>query len=149
MSLRRQLGVQSTVDRLEVPGRQVRLQALPIGIAPEDFLGYCDKPETQEHLNKLRTQYSGRKMIVAVDRLDYTKGLPHRLRTFRHMLNSNPELMGKIVLLQIAVPSRENLESYQQLRIEVHELISISMASTARRIGCRSSIFIEASLNRN
>ena len=63
-------------------------------------------------------------MIVAVDRLDYTKGLPHRLRTFRRMLSSNPELIGKVVLLQIAVPSRENLESYRELRSEVHELIS-------------------------
>ncbi|MGI8961765.1 MAG: bifunctional alpha,alpha-trehalose-phosphate synthase (UDP-forming)/trehalose-phosphatase [Bryobacteraceae bacterium] len=124
MSLRRLLGIESTVDRLEMPGRHVRLQALPIGIAPDDFLGYCDKPETQEHVDKLRAQYSGRKMIVAVDRLDYTKGLPHRLRTFRRMLSSDPELIGKVVLLQIAVPSRENIESYQELRSEVHELIS-------------------------
>ncbi len=63
-------------------------------------------------------------MIVAVDRLDYTKGLPHRLHTFRRMLSSQPELIGKVVLLQLAVPSRENLESYQDLRSEVHELIS-------------------------
>jgi trehalose 6-phosphate synthase/phosphatase len=124
MSLRRLLGVESTVDRLEVLGRQVRLQALPIGIAPDDFLGYRDKPETQEHLDKLRAQYSGRKMIVAVDRLDYTKGLPHRLRTFRRMLSSDAELVGKVVLLQVAVPSRENIGSYQELRSEVHELIS-------------------------
>jgi trehalose 6-phosphate synthase/phosphatase len=124
MSLRRLLGVESTVDRLEAPARQVRLQALPIGIAPDDFLGYCDKAETQEHLSRLQMQYSGRKMIVAVDRLDYTKGLPHRLRTFRRMLRSDPELVGKVVLLQIAVPSRENIESYQELRSEVHELIS-------------------------
>ncbi len=124
MSLRRQLGVESTVDRLEVPGRQVRLQALPIGIAPNDFLEYSDKPETLEHVGKLRAQYSGRKMIVAVDRLDYTKGLPHRLRTFRRMLSSQPELTGKVVLLQLAVPSRENIGSYQELRSEVHELIS-------------------------
>ncbi len=124
MSLRRLLSIESTVDRFEVPGRQVRLQALPIGIAPNDFLDYFDKPETHEHLAKLRAQYSGRKMIVAVDRLDYTKGLPHRLRTFRHLLNSNPDLIGKVVLLQVAVPSRENIESYQELRGEVHELIS-------------------------
>ncbi len=63
-------------------------------------------------------------MIVAVDRLDYTKGIPHRLRTFRHMLNTMPELIGKVVMLQIAVPSRENIGSYQKLRREVHELIS-------------------------
>lgn len=124
MSLRRLLGIESTVDRLEVPGRQLRLQALPIGIAPNDFLEYRDKPETHEHMNKLRAQYSGRKMIVAVDRLDYTKGLPHRLRTFRRMLSSQPELTGKVVLLQFAVPSRENIGSYQDLRSEVHELIS-------------------------
>ncbi|MDQ2843922.1 MAG: bifunctional alpha,alpha-trehalose-phosphate synthase (UDP-forming)/trehalose-phosphatase [Acidobacteriota bacterium] len=124
MSLRRLLGLESTIDRLEVPGRQVRLQALPIGIAPNDFIEYSDKPETQEHLNKLRTQYAGRKLIVAVDRLDYTKGLPNRLRAFRRMLSGDPGLIGKIVLLQIAVPSRENIESYQDLRSEVHELIS-------------------------
>ena len=124
MSLRRLLGIESTVDRVEVPGRQVRLQALPIGIAPDDFISYRDKPETQEHLDKLRSRYSGRKMIVAVDRLDYTKGLPHRLRTFRRMLSSDPELIGKVVLLQVAVPSREKIESYQELRSEVHELIS-------------------------
>lgn len=124
MSVRRLLGTESTVDHLDVPGRRVRLQALPIGIASEDFLECLDKPETQEHLAKLRAQYSGRKMIIAVDRLDYTKGLPHRLRTFRRLLGSDPELIGKIVLLQIAVPSRENVESYQELRSEVHELIS-------------------------
>jgi trehalose 6-phosphate synthase/phosphatase len=124
LSLRRLLGLESTVDRLEVPGREVRLQALPIGITPDDFLVHSDKPETQEHLEKLRAQYSGRTVIVAVDRLDYTKGLPERLRTFRRMLNSDPQLVGKVVLLQIAAPSRENIESYQALRSEVHELIS-------------------------
>jgi trehalose 6-phosphate synthase/phosphatase len=124
MSLRRQLGVESTVDRLETPHRQVRLHALPIGIAPEDFLGYLDKPETQAQCQKLRVRYNGRKLIVAVDRLDYTKGLPERLRTYRRMLNGNPELLGKVVLLQVAVPSRENIQTYQDLRSEVHELIS-------------------------
>ncbi len=124
LSLRRQLGMESTVDRLDVPGRELRLQALPIGIAADDFLGYRDKPETQEQLENLRVQYNGRKVIVAVDRLDYTKGLPERLRTFRRILRSDPELVGKVVLLQIAVPSRENIESYQTLRSDVHELIS-------------------------
>lgn len=124
MSLRRLLGIESTVDRLEAPGRQVRLQALPIGIAPDDLLGQRDKPETQEQLQKLRARYRERKVIVAVDRLDYTKGLPERLRTFRRMLRTNPELIGKITLLQVAVPSRENIPSYQDLRSEVHELIS-------------------------
>ena len=124
LSLRRLLGLECTVDRLEVPGREVRLQALPIGIAPDGLLVHSDKPETQEQLEKLRAQYSGLSVIVAVDRLDYTKGLPERLRTFRAMLKSEPKLIGKVVLLQIAAPSRENIEIYQALRSEVHELIA-------------------------
>jgi trehalose-6-phosphate synthase len=107
-----------------VPGRELRLQALPIGIASDDLLGCLDESETQAKVERLRAQYKGRKVIIAVDRVDYTKGLPERLRTFRRMLNGNPELIGKVVLLQIAAPSRENIESYQALRDEVHELIS-------------------------
>ncbi len=123
-SLRRLLSIESTVDRLEMPGRQVQLQALPIGIAPQEFLEGINQGETAQQLGKLQAQYRGRKVIAAVDRLDYTKGIPHRLRTFRHLLETHSELAGKIVLLQVAVPSRENIESYQTLRSEVHELIS-------------------------
>jgi trehalose 6-phosphate synthase/phosphatase len=123
-SLRRLLEMESTVDRVEIRGREIRLAALPIGIAPDNFLGHIERPETKEQLEKLRAQYGGRKVIVAVDRLDYTKGLPERLRTFRRLLGMDPELIGKVILLQIAVPSRENIESYQELRSEVHELIA-------------------------
>ncbi len=124
MSLRRLLGIESAVDRLDLAGREVRMQALPIGIAPADFLGVKDQPETSDQLAKLRERYKGRKLIVAVDRLDYTKGIPERLRTFRRLLANNPELIGKVVLMQVAVPSRENIGTYQSLRSEVHELIS-------------------------
>jgi trehalose 6-phosphate synthase/phosphatase len=123
-SLRRLLGTESALDRLELSGREVRLQALPIGLAPADFLGIKDEPETLDQLAKLRERYRGSKLIVAVDRLDYTKGIPERLRTFRCLLANNPELLGKVVLLQVTVPSRENIGTYQALRSEVHELIS-------------------------
>ncbi len=123
-SLRRLLGTESAVDRLEVSGREIRLQALPIRIAAEEFVAYTSQPETVEQLGKLRAQYQGQKVIVAVDRLDYTKGIPERLRTFQQLLTNHPELSGKVVLLQVAVPSRENVESYRVLRSEVHELIS-------------------------
>ena len=123
-SLRRLVGLESSIDRLEVSGREVCLQALPIGIDPDEFLGYTKDPETQEQLRKLRNQYEGRRVIAAIDRLDYTKGLPERLRTFRRLLTATPEIAGKVVLLQVAVPSRENIESYQELRGEVHQLVS-------------------------
>jgi trehalose 6-phosphate synthase/phosphatase len=124
MSLRRLLGTESVVDRLDLSGREVRLQAMPIGIAPADFLGIKDQPETSDQLARLRERYKGRKLIVAVDRLDYTKGIPERLRTYRRLLTDNPELIGKVVLMQVAVPSRETIGTYQKLRSEVHEVIS-------------------------
>jgi len=123
-SLRRILGLESTIDRLIVLGREVRLQALPISIAPQDFIEAGEKPETSEQLERLRAQYKGQKIIVAVDRLDYTKGIPERLRSYNRLLRENPDWRGKILLLQVAVPSRENVESYRVLRGQVHELIS-------------------------
>lgn len=123
-SLRRLLGIESTVDQVHAQGRLARIQALPIGIAPQEFLGALTDPETEQQIEKLRTEYSGRQVIVAVDRLDYTKGLPERLRTFRRLLITFPELKEKVVLLQVAVPSRENIESYQELTSEVHQLIT-------------------------
>lgn len=123
-SLRRLLGIESAVDRVPHGGGELRLQALPIGIAPDDFLGQLHTPEAEEQFQRLMSQFQDKKLIVAVDRLDYTKGLPERLRTYQRLLQSTPDLVGKVVLLQVAVPSRENIESYQELTSEVHELIT-------------------------
>lgn len=123
-SLRRMLGIESTVGGMDMLGREIRLQALPISIAPQEFLEEAQKTETAEQIQKLREQYKGQKVIVAVDRLDYTKGIPERLQTFERLLKENPNCHGKVVLLQVAVPSRENVESYRALRSQVHELIS-------------------------
>ena len=122
-SVRRLLGIESALDRVNVDARIVRLQALPIGIAPEEFLRHVDEPDTQEHRRALQDAYHDRKVIVAVDRLDYTKGLPERLRTYRRLLQSEPELHGKVSLVQVAVPSRENIEDYQELTDEVNRLV--------------------------
>jgi trehalose 6-phosphate synthase/phosphatase len=122
-SVRRLLGIESKVDLLEVEGRTVGLQALPIGIAPDEFLGYLDQEDTQEQYAALEKAYTGKKVLVAIDRLDYTKGLPNRLRTYARLLKSEPELCGAVVLVQVAVPSRENIESYQELTNEVNQLI--------------------------
>ena len=123
-SLRRLLALESKVDTVEAAGRKVRLQALPIGIAPGEFLGAMATLASKEHLARLQTTYAGQRLILAVDRLDYTKGIPERLKTFRRLLRTHPGLAGKVVLLQVAVPSRENIESYQGLTREVNQLIS-------------------------
>jgi trehalose 6-phosphate synthase/phosphatase len=122
-TLLRVLGAESRLDQLEREGRTVRLEALPIGIAPGDFTGLLEKEEVVRHLGEVRERFRGRRILLGVDRLDYTKGIPERLRTYRRLLNMAPELRGQIVLIQVAVPSRERIPGYQRLRREVNELV--------------------------
>lgn len=123
-SLLRVLGIESEIDAVEIGGRAVGLGALPIGIAPDDFHRLIrDDEDTARYHSDLKARYAGQQILLAVDRLDYTKGLPQRLRTFRNLLSGAPELAGKVTLIQVAVPSREGIESYQDLRGEVNQLV--------------------------
>jgi trehalose 6-phosphate synthase/phosphatase len=123
-SLLRILGISSRMDRVETDGRFVHIEAFPVGIVPEDFTDPVQKdPAVQRQLEDLRKRFAGRHILLAVDRLDYTKGIPERLRTLRRLLERSPELRGRVVLVQIAVPSRERLPLYTDLRREVNELV--------------------------
>ncbi len=123
-SILRLLGLSSEMDRVEVGRRTVKLDALPIGIAPEEFNELLIKNEnTKRQLAELKESSSYRKIILGVDRLDYTKGIPERLRAYRKFLRDSPEWRGKVVLIQVAVPSRERVPKYGRLRKEVDELI--------------------------
>jgi len=123
-SLLRILGTESRMDRVKGNGHHTRLEALPIGIAPDEFLRFIEKdPATQEAFEEHRRRFAGLKILLAVDRLDYTKGIPHRLRAFRLLLERSPGLRGKVVLVQVAVPSRERIPLYEELRHEVSELV--------------------------
>ena len=123
-SILRLLGLNSQMDRVDLGKRVVKLDALPIGIAPEEFNNLLLKNEhTKKQLHQLRQTCRYRKIILGVDRLDYTKGLPERLRAYRKFLRDCPEWRGKVVLIQVAVPSRELVPKYGRLRKEVDELI--------------------------
>jgi trehalose 6-phosphate synthase/phosphatase len=123
-SLMRVLGYDSRMDRVVSAGRETRLEALPIGIAPEEFAGLLrDDPATIEALARYRERFQGRKVLLAVDRLDYTKGLPERLRAYRRLLERAPHLHGQVVLVQVAVPTRENIAEYGRLRRAVNGMV--------------------------
>ncbi len=122
-SLLRILAVDSRFDRVEIGGRAVRLGVLPIGIAPEEFTGALRKKEARDYRAQIERRYAGRRILLAVDRLDYTKGIPLRLRAFRRLLAIAPELRGRVVLVQVAVPSREHIGSYKGLNRDVSELV--------------------------
>lgn len=123
-SILRLLGLTSQMDHVEIGKRNVRLDALPIGIAPHEFTDLLTKGAgTRKQLADLKQRFGYRKLLLGVDRLDYTKGIPERLRAYRKFLKDYPEWHGKVVLIQVAVPSRERVPLYTKLRREVDELI--------------------------
>ena len=123
-SLLRLLGLSSRPDRVTAQGGSTRLDALPIGIAPDEFAGVIENDrKTQKAFEQLRRRYEGLRILLGVDRLDYTKGIPQRLRAYRKLLQRAPQLRGKIVLVQVAVPSRERIPEYDRLRQAVNSLV--------------------------
>jgi len=123
-ALLRVLGVESKIAEVSVGGRPVRLEAMPIGISAEEYATLLSSDEaTAKHYAEWVARYSGRRVLLAVDRLDYTKGVPERLRAYARLLRSSSEFTEKLILIQIAVPTREGIDTYQALRTEVNQLV--------------------------
>ena len=123
-ALLRVLGIDSRMDRVEIGGAVTHLEAMPIGIEPREFEATLEHDKDAiRALADHRKRFAGQQVLLAVDRLDYTKGIPTRLRTFRRLLNRAPRLRGKVVLVQVAVPSRERIPRYTELRREVSQLV--------------------------
>ncbi|MFA9445887.1 trehalose-6-phosphate synthase [Egicoccus sp. AB-alg6-2] len=113
-------GITSLGDMLVLPdSRQVRAVAHPISIDAEEFAELATDPETERELGELREQFAGRRVFLGVDRLDYTKGIRHRLQSIELLLEEHPELRNEIAFVQIAVPSRDDVEEYRDLRTQV------------------------------
>lgn len=97
-------------------GRTVRLIANPIGIDAAEFRASADGPVACDVHDRMLVSANGRAMIIGVDRLDYSKGLQERFLGYERFLAAHPEQTGAIFLLQIAPPSRGDVQSYQEIR---------------------------------
>ncbi|KAK8206670.1 Trehalose-6-P synthase/phosphatase complex synthase subunit [Zalaria obscura] len=122
-SCSRILQLATTPNTVEFQGKVVTVGAFPIGIDPEKFEEGLQKPKVIERINTLQRKFQGVKLIVGVDRLDYIKGVPQKLHALEVFLTEHPEWIGKVVLVQVAVPSRQDVEEYQNLRAVVNELV--------------------------
>ena len=106
-------------------GQQTVLGAFPISIDFEDFERASDADDVRRRSSELRA-HAGKQMvtILGIDRLDYTKGIPERLKAFGLFLRQHPELHRKTSLIQIVVPSRETIPGYQLLKAEIERLVA-------------------------
>ena len=88
---------------------------------------------------RLRDSLKGAKLVLGVDRLDYSKGLANRMHAFDRMLELEAGLKREVALLQVAVPSRGNIKAYRELKAELAALVGESTAATAKSTGRRSA----------
>lgn len=123
-SVERILKLPTSPQGIRYNDRDVTVGAYPIGIDIDKFLNGLKKPSVQDRIKQLRSKFGEDcKLIVGVDRLDYIKGVPQKLHAFEIFLETHPEWIGKVVLIQVAVPSRGDVEEYQNLRANVNELV--------------------------
>jgi trehalose 6-phosphate synthase len=100
-------------------GHQVRTGSHPISIDADEFATLATSDATRHELDDLEQQFSGRKVFLGVDRLDYTKGIRHRLQSIELLLERNPDLRREVAFVQVAVPSRDDVKEYRELREQV------------------------------
>ena len=122
-SVQRVLNVNTLPNGVEYKGTFVNVGAFPIGIDVDHFKDGLKKPQVIQRIEELKKTFKGLKIIVGVDRLDYIKGVPQKLHAMEVFLTEHPEWIGKVVLVQVAVPSRGDVEEYQYLRSVVNELV--------------------------
>ena len=124
-SCRRIAGLENRTGTLTVEGRLVQADAFPLGIDYERFRHAALEPAAQVARSEFAdgAGHGGCKIMLSVERLDYSKGVPERLRAYRAFLSRHPEWRGRVVLVLVTVPSRENVASYQALKAEIDELV--------------------------
>jgi len=115
-------GVRVEADAAWCDGHRTAVGIFPIGIIPEQFQPRSDAAVSEE-LDGLLKATAGRRLVLGVDRLDYTKGIPERLMAFGRLLTDVPEWRGRVCLVQVSVPSRADVPEYAQQRARVEQIV--------------------------
>jgi trehalose 6-phosphate synthase len=108
---------------IDVGNRRVQVGAFPISIDFRRFAARAAAPDVTDEVYRLHEVFPGLQLIIGVDRLDYTKGIPERLLALQDALRRYPDLQGALSLFQVVVPSREDVPEYQVLKAEVERLV--------------------------
>ena len=114
-TVERVLHLDFRLDEVQLGDRVVRVNALPMGINYDLYHGASQKPEVRAAVERTRRLFGSHKLVLAVDRLDYSKGILHRLWGFAAFLEHHPEYRGQVTLAMVIVPSRDHVGSYAVL----------------------------------
>jgi trehalose 6-phosphate synthase/phosphatase len=122
-SVFRTLGYEHYLGQINVGGVIHRVETFPIGIEYDRFWQAAGSAEVAETRARMASGLAERRVIFSVDRLDYSKGILHRLRGFEAFLSSRPDYAGKVTFVLLVVPSREQVALYQRMKQELDELV--------------------------
>lgn len=122
-SVRRLLGHEHRFNNVFTDRRVICADVFPMGIDYERYSGAPQDERVSREIDAVEKRLGGRRAILSVDRLDYTKGIIHRLEAFHHFLQTYPEYRDRVTLILIAVPSRTGVDTYMHLKRELDERI--------------------------
>ena len=117
------LGVKLTPSGLRHGRRTVQVGAFPMGIDAATWENRARSTTVQKQVLSLMQDAGKRKIVLGIDRMDYTKGLPRRIHAMERMLQADPSLPERVRFVQVAFPSRERIESYAGLRRQLNEAV--------------------------
>lgn len=120
---KRYAGAEGTERELSIEGRRVRVMACPISIPTAAFEETASSPVVRRRAAEVREQLGGRVVLLGVDRLDYTKGIALRMLAFEELLRERKFSVNQVVMVQVAVPSREAVHGYEETRQEVERIV--------------------------
>ncbi|HEX7663600.1 MAG TPA: trehalose-6-phosphate synthase, partial [Polyangiaceae bacterium] len=119
----RVLGVEHGADYISHEGRTTIIDAFPIGIDAAHFAKLARTDAAKREAARIRESARGRKVVLGIDRLDYTKGIQRRFLAIERFLEREPAWRDKVLFLQLAVPTRERVAAYSEFRNSVNELV--------------------------
>ncbi len=122
-STRNLLGGSSSMGWITTPGRVSKADVFPIGIGYEHYSTIARSPEVAAEVEKFREKLGDRKIIVSVDRLDYSKGIPNRLEAYGLFLEKHPEYREKVVFILVIGPSRIKVQRYAEMKQQIEEMV--------------------------
>ncbi|TGN18133.1 bifunctional alpha,alpha-trehalose-phosphate synthase (UDP-forming)/trehalose-phosphatase [Leptospira idonii] len=122
-SILRCLGLENQRGIVSYKERNIKVGSFPMGIDYEKFRKQAESKECIKKVNKIKNNKQNLKIIISVDRLDYSKGVLQRLNAFDEFIRNNPEWKEKCQLLLIVVPSRTNVPSYQAMKQSIDEKV--------------------------
>ncbi len=122
-SVNRLAGIGNTNGQMNVGQRLVKADALPMGIDYDKYASAASSPDTLDREVRYRTSLGDVKVVLSIDRLDYSKGIPERLKAFEQFLEENKSFQGSVSLLMVVVPSRDTVPMYASLKAEIELLV--------------------------